>query len=404
MERLISAFGIFVILGLAWLMSSNRRLVPWRLIGAGLTLQFLLAVITLRTTPGFYVFDRIGAFFTNLLSFVGEGSKFVFGDLAEQHYFAFSILPTIIFFSSLTSVLYYLGIMQRVVAAMAWVMVRTLRTSAAETLATSGNVFLGQTEAPLMIRPYVPLMTNSELNAVMVGGFATIAGGVMAAFVAMGIDAGHLVTASVISAPGALMIAKILVPETEEPMTLDHLEVTVPQPASNLLEAAANGASEGLSLALNIAAMLIAFLALLAMCDAAIGWVGSLIGRTWSLQIGLSYLFYPLAWVMGVPSQDCLEAGRLLGVKMVLTEFQAYAELGNLMEGPSETRLNPRTETIMTYALCGFSNFGSIGIQIGGLGQLAPERRGDLSRLGFRAMLGGTLACCLTAAIAGMLV
>lgn len=396
---------------LAWLMSSHRRRFPWRIVVAGVLLQFALAALTLRTTPGLQLFAAIGEFFETMLTFVDDGSKFVFGEKFEEHFFAFKVLPTIIFFSCFMSLLYYVGAMQILVKALAWIMQRTLGTSGAETLSASANIFLGQTEAPLVIRPYLPTMTQSELNAVMVGGFSTISGGVLAAFVNLGIDARHLVTASVISAPAALLIAKVLLPETESPETLGEVKLEVPVQAANLVEAASQGAIEGLKLALNVAAMLIAFMALIAMGNALVAWVGDQVyaftgweaANRWSLQNALGTLFTPLAWLMGIEWADCGRAGELLGLKMFANEFVAYIELAKWQQTDSEINLAPRTVVLLTYALCGFSNFASIGIQIGGLGGMAPERTSDLARLGLRAMLGGTLACCMTACIAGVL-
>ncbi len=401
MLHFISLFGYVVILSLAWLLSSHKSRIPWRIVLLGTALQFVLAVIVLKTPPGAALFRGIGDLFTALLDFVDAGSGFVFGKNFKEFYFAFKVLPTIIFFSALTSMLYYLGVMQVVVQGMSRVMQWTLGTSAAETLSASANIFVGQTEAPLLVRPYIATMTLSELNAVMVGGFATIAGGVLAAFVGMGIDAGHLVTASVISAPAALMIAKLMLPETEQPATLGTAEVEVPRPGANLLEAAAIGATDGMKLALNVAAMLLVFLALIAMFDKGVSLLGGMFSMDWSLRAGLGYAFAPLAWLMGIEWNDCLHAGQLLGLKMATTEFVAYEELSRWLKPDSTVHLQPRTVVIMTYALCGFSNFASIGIQIGGLGGMAPNRQGDLARLGFRAMLGGTLACCLTACVAG---
>ena len=317
--------------------------------------------------------------------------------------FAFGVLPTIIFFASLMSMLYHLGVMQRVVAFFAWIMQKTLGTSGAESLSAAANIFVGQTEAPLVIRPYVGAMTASELMAVMVGGFATIAGGVLAAYVGFGINAGHLVTASVISAPAALLIAKVMQPEVEQPKTMGHVDIQVEKRDANLIGAAASGAADGMKLALNVAAMLIAFLAIIAMLNGLIGWTGSLFGQQWTLENALSYIFWPLAWIMGIPGKDCFTAAELLGTKMVANEFVAYLNLGNILAENSES-LSPRSVTILTYALCGFANFGSIGIQLGGIGGIAPERRGDLARLGLRAMLGGTLAAFMTACVAGILI
>lgn len=411
MEQLTSLFGYVVLILLAWAMSSRHRLFPWRIVLAGTALQFALAVFTLRTRPGLAIFDAIGKFFDQMLTFTDAGSKFVFGENYTDHFFAFKVLPTIIFFSCFMSVLYYLGVMQVMVKAMAWVMQKTLDTSGAETLSAAANVFLGQTEAPLVIKPYLPKMTVSELNAVMIGGFANISGGVLAAFAGLGIDAGHLVTASVISAPASLLIAKIIEPETGTPLTLGAVKLDVPPVGANVLEAAAIGTIDGLKLALNVAAMLIAFMAFIALGDFCIAWIGDQVAHwtgwkwadTWSLQNALATAFAPLAWLIGVPWQDCGHAGQLLGIKMFANEFLAYELLSQWMKPNSSVQLTDRTEIIMTYALCGFSNFASIGIQIGGLGGLAPERQSDLARLGLRAMLGGTLATLMTATIAGVL-
>jgi CNT family concentrative nucleoside transporter len=408
MERAISLLGLFVMIGLAWLMSSHKRKINLRIVGAGLLLQFVLALLILKTVPGRYVFRRIGDFFNAVMNSVDAGSSMVFGENFSDFYFAFKVLPTIIFFSSLMAVLYHLGIVQKVVRGCAFVMQRTLRTSGAESLAAAANIFVGQTEAPLVIRPYISQMTNSELMAVMVGGFATIAGGLLAAFVGLGIDAGHLVAASVISAPAALLIAKVIMPETEVSKTMGTVQIEVERKCVNVIEAAATGATDGLKLALNVAAMLIAFLAMIALFDAAIGLAGTQFGydgdQKWKLATFLGYLFYPLAWVMGIEKGDCYHAGQLLGLKMAANEFVAYKELADFMQKDSGVELSSRSIQILTYALCGFANFGSIGIQIGGIGGIAPDRRGDLARLGFRAMLGGTLAAFMTACIAGILI
>ena len=417
MERLVSFGGLFVMIFLAWLMSSHKGRFPWRIVIWGVALQFVLAALILNTYPGQVAFREIGRFFSAMLSFVDHGSKFVFGERYQEFYIAFKVLPTIIFVSSLMSVLYFLGVIQPLVRAMAWLMQRTLGTSGAETLSTSANVFMGQSEAPLVVKPYIPGMTKSELNAVMVGGFATISGGLMAAY-AQWVPAGHLLTASVISAPAALLISKVLQPEVDEPVTMGHVEMTLPRQGVNVIEAAAIGATEGVKLAINVAAMLIAFLAFIAMGDAILQslgdlvawlserWIGSdaLHGREWSLSAALGYAFYPLAWLIGIESKDCLRAGELLGLKMFATEFNAYTQLGEWEKPDSGIELAPRTIGILAYALCGFSNFASIGIQIGGLGAMAPERQSDLARLGFRAMLGGTLACLMTACVAGVLI
>lgn len=410
MERWIAILGLVVIMGLAWLIGDRNRRVNWRIIGAGLLLQFVLALFILKTAVGVGIFQTIGDLSAALLGFVDAGSDFVFGGEYAHHFFAFRVLPTIIFISSLMAMLYYLGILQWVIFGFAWVMQRTLKTSGAETLAAAANVFIGQTEAPLVIRPYVASMTRSELMTLMTGGFATIAGSVFAVYVSFGIDAGHLVSASVISAPASLLIAKLMIPETEPTATLGRVSVAVEKTHSNLLDAAAAGALDGLRLALNVAALLIAILALVAMVDAALGlvggWVGGWFGQSWewSLSAIFGYVFAPFAWLMGIPWRECLLAGELLGVKMVLNEFIAYSTLGEWSQPGSGVELSERTKIILTYAICGFANFGSVGIQIGGIGGIAPERRADLAKLGIRAMLGGTFAMMMTACVAGLLI
>ncbi len=402
--RFISFCGLFVMVLLAWLMSSDRWKISLRIVIGGLLLQMGFALFILKTRLGKVIFQAMGDFFTGLLNYVDAGSEFVFGAVYAEHFFAFKVLPTIVFFSSLMAILYHLGIVQKVVSFFAHIMQYVLGTSGAESLSAAANIFVGQTEAPLVVRPYVDSMTQSELMAVMVGGFATIAGGVLAAYVGMGVDAGHLMTASVISAPAALLIAKVMQPEVEQPKTLGHVAVDVEAATTNIVEAAAAGATDGMKLAINVAAMLIAFLALIAMGDAIIGWVGNWFGQEWTIAKLLGYAFAPLAWIMGIESKDCFAAGELLGLKMVATEFVAYLKFGEWLQPDSPVQLSERSKVIMTYALSGFANFGSIGIQIGGIGGIAPDRRADLARLGFRAMLGGTLACCMTACVAGVLV
>jgi CNT family concentrative nucleoside transporter len=421
-ERMVGLLGIAAMLGIAWLISKERSRISWRLVGIGLALQATFGVLVLKTGLGRAVFDATNRVVTRLLSFQEEGARFVFGNLVQNQidleggaqgfvttgaYFAFYVLPTIIFFSALMSVLYYLGIMQRVVKGIAWVMQRTLRTSGAETLSAAGNIFVGQTEAPLLIRPFVGKMTDSELNTVMVGGFATVAGGVLAAYVGMlsGMFpdiAGHLLTASVMNAPAAIVISKMLLPELGEPVTRGSLRFDTARPGANVIDAAASGAATGVQLAINVAAMLMAFIALIAMVNFGIGWVGGLVGQEgWSLQALLGVALRPLAWLMGTPWQDADTIGSLIGVKIVLNEFVAYTLLGTELTGG--TALSPRAVVIATYALLGFANFSSIAIQLGGIGGLAPERRADLSRLGLRAMVGGNLAAFTSASIAGML-
>ena len=500
MLNAISAVGLLTMIALAWLMSSHKRKVDWRLVVLGVLLQLVLAavffnsqnwkfpreftdlpsLVTACDREGFdpsavpqpkeakafapllekhlvekaayqekkqqfenggksftdppasldelktgywdktsgtvsvprfkngVVFWVVESFFNVIQTSVEAGSSFVFNmnfgpdDHRGEHTgsmlrsFAFGVLPTVIFFASLMSVLYYCGVMQRLIRIMAWVMEKTLRTTPAESLAAAANVLVGHTEAPLVVKPYVARMTRSELNALMVGGFSTISGSLMAIFAGMGVSAGHLLTASLISAPAALVLAKIMQPETETPVPLADSEQGLENAATNVIEAAANGASEGMKLAINIAAMLIAFLGLIMFIDILLAGFGSLIGFDLSLSRIFGLLFYPLAFVMGIEQKDCFVAGDLLGKKMVVNEFVAYLDL-------NKAAVSDRTRTILTYALCGFSNFGAIGIQLGGIGPLAPERKGDLAQLGFRAMLGGMLAACMTACIAGMM-
>jgi len=408
MLRLTSLGGLFIMLLLAWAMSSHRRRINPRVVVGGVLLQFALALIVLKTKPGLALFGWLGEGFRNMQQFTDHGTRLMFGinpgsDHSLLGTLAFGVLPTIIFFSSFMSVLYYLGVVQIVVRSLAWLMQRTLSTSGAETLATAANVFVGQTEAPLVIKPYLRGMTEAELMALMTGGFATIAGGVLAVYVSMGIDAGHLLTASVISAPASLVIARLMMPETGVSETAGTSVPKIERPGHNLIEAATLGAADGLKLALNVGAMLIAFTALMALVEALVALVSSSLGQTWTLGSLLGQVFYPFALVMGVPPEDGLRVGELLGLKMVANEFLAYQRLSEWMKPDSGIVLAERSRVILTYALAGFANFASIGIQIGGIGSLVPERRADLARLGFRAMLGGTLACFMTACIAGMI-
>lgn len=427
-ERLISVIGMAVLLLLAWACSSNRRLIQWRVIVWGLGLQFAFALFILHTQVGLVIFDAARIFIKNVLDFSTTGAAFVFGRLAlrPEHagtplaqdygepmgmFFFFGVLTTIVFFASLISILYHLGVMQALVKAVAWVMVRTMGTSGAESLSGAANIFVGQTEAPIVVRPYIATMTKSEIMAVMTCGFATIAGGVMAAYVAFGMDAGHLLTASVISAPAALVMAKLMEPETEEPLTKGTVRVTFERTTVNIIDAAATGAADGLRLAFNVAAMLLAFLALLAMINTLLALIdGRLVtvgllsplatGRpVLSLETIFGYLFSPLAFFLGTPYQDMLTMGSLMGIKVAANEFVAFLKLAEFKD-----TVDPRTFVLATYALCGFANFGSIAIQIGGISTLAPERRADLARLGLKAMWAGALASWLTACVAGVLI
>lgn len=414
MHRMIAAFGLVIMVLLAWLMSSSRRHFPLRIVLTGTALQLGLAALILGTSGGQQIFSGIGDFFTRLLSFVDAGCSFVFGDRYTDFYFAFRVLPTIIFFSSLMSILYHLGIMQFVVRVLGRIMQVTLGTSGAESLSAAANIFVGQTEAPFVVLPYITRMTRSELMAIMVGGFATVAGGVLAVYIGFGIDAGHLVTASFISAPAGLLIAKVMQPETEIPETLGKVTSKLPRQTINVIEAATSGAAEGLKLALNVAAMIIAFLGLIALVDFCLSsasvWLMEQIFHQdkpapWTLARIFGVVFSPLAWLMGIEWKDCRAAGELLGLKMVANELFAYQRMSVWMKSDAGPPLiSERSAAIMTYALCGFSNFASIGIQVGGIGGLAPERRAELAQLGFRAMLGGTLACCMTACAAAIVI
>lgn len=434
LERLIGVVGMATMIGIAWLLSNNRRRVNWRLVGIGVGLQVALGLLVLKTPFGRRLFEVANAVFIQLIGFTRQGAAFLFGNLVDANVpvgvptgappeiaplsspelwantgasFAFMVLPIIIFFSSLVSVMYYLGVMQWLVRGIAWVMHRTMKTSGAETLSVAGNIFLGQTESPLLIRPFVGKMTNSELNTLMVGGFATIAGSVMAAYVGMLSPhfpdvAGHLLTASVMNAPAALLISKILVPEIGEPVTQTSLDVMVEKSEANVIDAAAAGAAQGLKLALNVGAMLLAFIALIALLNGIVSGLGGLVGYPeLSLEMIFGLVLSPLAFLMGVPWADADVVGSLIGVKTVVNELVAYLQLAGLLEGG--VALSPRGTLVATYALLGFANFSSIAIQIGGIGGIAPERRMDLSKLGIKAMIGGNLAAFMSASLAGML-
>ena len=415
-QRATSFVGLFALVGIAWLMSSHRRRVPWRVVGWGIGLQLLFGIVVLKTEAGLAIFRFLNDVVVGLLEFTHEGTKFLFGDYVDEKVtFALNVLPIIIFLSSLMSVLYHLRVMQKAVEGIAWLMRRTMRTSGSETLSAAANIFVGQTEAPLVVKPFVGSMTRSELNAIMVGGFATVAGSVLAAYVGMLRDsfpdiAGHLIAASVMSAPAALVIAKVMLPETEESKTAGVTKLEVERPDVNVIEAAARGAAEGLKLALNVAAMLLAFLAFVALLNFLLGlpseWYNAAVGEEilepLTMQRILGWVFWPLAFLMGVAPEDCSAVATLLGEKMVLNEFVAYLHLAESLEAGQA--MGHRSLVITTYALCGFANFSSIAIQIGGIGGIAPERRADLARLGLRAMFGGTLAACMTATVAGMLV
>ena len=413
MERAIGILGIAVLLLLAWLASTNRRAIAWGPIGIALALQGAVALVALRTAPGAWFFDLATDWAVLFIGYADRGIEFMFGRWPERvagpdgsplqlpFVFATRVLPILIFMASVFSVLYHLGILQRIVKVLALLLRRTLRISGAESLATAANIFLGMTEAPLMVRPYVARMTRSELFCVMTAGLATVAGTVLVAY--MGIVgpelAGHLIAASFMSAPAAVAMAKILVPEVGRPETLGGARLHVSQDSANVIDAAANGAAEGLRLALNVGAMLIAFVALIYLLDDLLGWLGGLVGLPGlSLPGLLGFALAPLAWTMGVPWNDALAVGELLGIKTVLNEFLAYQKLAEL-----RSTLEPRSIVIASYALCGFANFGSLAILLGGLGGIAPERRRDIARDGLRAILAGSLATFLTGTIAGLL-
>ena len=418
MERLISLVGLAVLIGLAWLISNNKRKFPLRLVLWGVSLQFIFCLLVLGIPalgipgPLMFIFTAANAAINATIDFTLEGSRFVFGDLLDTKKLGFilavQVLPTIIFIGALMSVLYHIGLMQKVCHFFAVIMQRTMKTSGAETLAAAANIFVGQTEAPLIIKPFVARMTQSELLCVMVGGMANTAGGVMAAYVGLLRDrmpdiAGHLLTASVLSAPAALLIAKVMYPETTKPETFGKIpRDSNKTPHANIIDAAASGASEGLTLALNVAAMLIAFIALIALVNAVLTGFGTWIGFTetkLTLQWLMGWIFMPLAFLVGIPVQDIHTAGALLGEKTILNEFVAYIHLSE-----QAGTLSDRGFIILTYCLSGFANFSSIAIQIGGIAPLAPERRGDLARLGIRAVIGGTLATLMTGAVVGLFI
>jgi CNT family concentrative nucleoside transporter len=468
MERFSALIGFVVILGIAFLLSNNKRAIRWRTVGWGLALQIVIAITVLKgeliaqtfapialplerygaailfivlaivvyqlavrmplsaRRPIWYafgvvslylfltfnllayLFERLKDIVNNLMSYTAEGSKFVFGPLGDPAnpvlIFATRVLPTIIFIASIFAVLYYVGVMQVVVRFFAKLMTRFMGASGAESTSVAASIFMGQTEAPLTIRPFLPDMTMSELMTIMTAGMAHVSGAIMAAYVMIAkVDVIHLLTAVIMTAPGAIMMAKIIVPEVEQPKTGGDVEVVVPKQDVNVIDAAGRGAIEGLHLSLNVAGMLIAFIALVALVNGMFGYVHNVwSGFPASLDIVLGWIFRPIAWAMGVAWKDTLAVGNLLGTRMVLNEFVAFAKLGDIIKANPHA-LDPRSFVITTYALCGFANFSSIAIQIGGIGSLAPSRRGDLARLGLRAMFAGTLANFLTATIAGML-
>jgi len=406
MGRFTGFLGLLTMMGLAFAFSTNRRAIRVKTVSWGLALQFLLGIFVLRVGAGEWLFAKAGYWAKHLLDFSYYGSAFIFGELGKQHsslglIFAFQVLPTIIFIAAFFAVLYHLGVMQLIIRAGAWVMTKFMAASGAESLNVAASIFMGQTEAPLTIRPFLPELTQSELMTVMTSGMAHISGGMMAAYIAVGgADAKNLLTAVIMTAPGTLLVSKMLVPETEKPLTAGRVEMPQMEKESNILGAIARGTVDGLHLALNVGAMLITFLALLALLNAMMGWVH--IHISWfpySLEQVFGWVLAPVAWLIGIRWHDAATIGNLLGTRMVLNEFVAFAKLGTI-----KSALDPRSFTIATFALCGFANFSSIGIQIGGIGALAPNRRGDLARLGLRAMLAGTMANLMSASIAGILI
>ncbi len=410
-------FGLAVLISFAYTVSSNKKSIDWKQISAGVGLQIVFAILVILVPGGREFFDFISRIFVKVIDFAMSGAVFVFGDLAKASefgfIFAFQVLPTIIFFASLMGVLYHIGLMQKIVQGMAWVMLKVLRVSGSESLSVAANVFIGQTEAPLVVRPYIAKMTESELFTMMVGGMATIAGAVLAAYIAMlgGTDevqrlfyARHLLAASVMAAPATIVIAKLLKPETEESLTKGTVHLEIEKTATNVIEAAANGAADGVKLSLNVGGMLLAFFALITMVNYPLAWIGEVTGletvlnQTLSLSLILGYILSPLAWIIGIPWSEAVIVGGLIGEKIVINEFVAYLHLGEIKHTLSE-----HSVLITTYALCGFANFSSIAIQLGGIGGLAPNRRSDIARLGMRAVMGGTLATMMTATIAGVL-
>jgi concentrative nucleoside transporter, CNT family len=412
MGKYVGVLGLLTMLGLAYLFSTDRKAIKLKTILWGVGLQLTFAFFVLKFEKGRILFAFLGAKVNRLLDFSYLGSQFIFGELGKKSsnygvIFAFQILPTIIFIAALFALLYHIGVMQIIIRGAAWLMQRVMGASGAESLNVAASIFMGQTEAPLTIRPFLPKMTKSELMTVMTSGMAHVSGGIMAIYIAYGIEAKHLLTAVIMTAPGTLLMAKMLVPETEQPLTAGKVEMPPMEKEANFLGAISRGTVEGLHLALNVGAMLITFIALLGLANAIMGgthdWlsVHPRLHMAWfpsSLQQIFGWVFAPIAWVIGVPWQDCAAMGNLLGTRMVVNEVVAFQQLGAW-----KAQLDPRTFTIATFALCGFANFSSIGIQIGGIGALAPERRGDLARLGIRAMMAGTMANLMSASIVGLL-
>lgn len=428
MDRFFGIFGIIAILGIAFLMSNNKKAINWRTVISGLIIQLMVALFVLKTPLGHHMFASIGSFITKILEFADKGGSFVFGGLVNTEVlnkafgpensflFAFKVAPTIIFVAALVSMAYHVGLMQRIVAIVAKIVYKIMGVSGAEAISNVSSAFVGQVEAQILIKPYVSGMTKSELLASMTGSMACIAGGVMAVYISMGIPAEYLLAASTMAAPGALVISKIVFPETQESETKDEIKLEIKKTNANLIDALAHGASEGMRISINVVAMLIGFIALVHMIDALLGYVGTVsanIGLSLgfvgidlhhlSLSVILGKIFSIFAWLMGVPWHEAADVGSLMGTKMVLNEFVAYLNLSPIIKGTSEIILSPKSIVIASFALCGFANFGSVAIQVGGIGELAPNRRADLAKLGIKALICGTMASYLSATIAGIL-
>jgi CNT family concentrative nucleoside transporter len=409
MERFMGILGMLTVLGLAYAFSANRQAIRYKTVAWGLGLQIGFAFLIMRWEYGRLFFEKLGAAANWLLDFAYYGTSFVFGDLGQKNsprgfYFAFQALPTIIFIAALFAVLYYLGIMQLVVKAAARVMTNLMGASGAESLNVAASIFMGQTEAPLTIRPFLPEATRSEMMTIMTSGMAHVSGGMMAAYIAYGIQAKHLLAAVIMTAPGTILLAKILVPETEKPLTAGRVENVQMERDANILGAISRGTIDGLHLALNVAAMLISFIALIYLVDGCFGAAHNVLashGVAWfpsSVEQIFGWMFSPIAWLIGIPWRDCPAIGNLLGLRMVTNELVAFQRLG-----PMQSTLDPRSYTIATFALCGFANFSSIGIQIGGIGALAPNKRTELAQLGLRALMAGTMANLMSASIVGIM-
>ncbi len=409
MHHLTGILGLLTMMGLAYAFSTNRRAIRFKTVAWGLALQIVFAYLVLDFEWGRWLFEKAGAGVNRLLSFSFYGSEFVFGALGKQNsamgfYFAFQVLPTIIFIAALFALLYYYGIMQAIIKLAAKVMTRLMAASGAESLNVAASIFMGQTEAPLTIRPYLPEVTRSELMTIMTSGMAHVSGGIMAAYIAFGIEAKHLLTAVIMTAPATILLAKMLVPEMEQPVTAGRVELIEMQKDPNALGALSRGTTDGLNLAINVAAMLISFIAMIYLVDGILAAIHAGLehyGLAWfpsSLEQIFGWVLSPVAWLIGVPWHDCRAIGNLMGVRMVLNELIAFSRLG-----PMKTAMEPRSFTIATYALCGFANFSSIGIQIGGIGALAPNKKDELARLGIRAMLAGTMANLMSASIVGIM-